>query len=185
MAKMGLGNIGLPTTIFKRKFRWRFEVTTTAFKVEPHYVKVASRPNITVEETEVHFLNGITYIPGKGKYEAINVTYHDVSVREGAGNRNLFNWLASVYQFNNKEDRFQGVNANDYAGEGKLTMYDGAGNPMEEWIFQDLWPTSINFGDLDYQSQDICEIALTLRYSGATYKSLCPAFTPVGKYGSC
>lgn len=49
--------------------------------------------------------------------------------------------------------------------------------PLEEWTLKQVWPVSINFGELDYSSSDCCEIQVTWRYKGAVYKS--PNYTPV------
>ena len=42
-------------------------------------VKVAARPSITIEETEINYLNDKTWIPKKGTWEAITVTHFDTS----------------------------------------------------------------------------------------------------------
>jgi hypothetical protein len=66
-----------------------------------------------------------------------------------------------------------------YGGEGILTMYDGCGNPLEEWRMKDCWPQAINFGDLDYSQSEECTIEVTLRYSNVKYTNLCGnGFTP-------
>jgi hypothetical protein len=47
---------------------------------------------------------------------------------------------------------------------------------METWELKDVWPTSIDFGDLDYATSDECTIQLTLRYSDVKYTNQCPGF---------
>jgi len=78
---MGIGPLGFRNLIFKRKFRFTFEVQgicgDSSRSVPPHFVKVAARPNLSIEETEINFLNAKTWIPGKAAWETINVTYID------------------------------------------------------------------------------------------------------------
>jgi len=180
MAKqMGLGALGGSNLIIKRKFRWTFEVTnvcgSAGRKVPESFVKLASRPNLTVEETEINFLHGKTWIPGKASWETITVTYIDVASNE---NQELYNWLASVYNFTDPVKLQMGSSRNNYAAVGNLTMYDGCGTALEQWTLNDLWPTAINFGELDFASSEEATIELTLRYSNVEYKSLCPSFQP-------
>lgn len=188
---MGLGRLGFNNTIFKRKFRWTFAVerycvrTGIQSNVPEHYVKLAARPNISIEETEINFLNGVTWIPGKGKWETITVTYYDVATID---NKGLFDWLASVYDFvtevgvisnqvGYKELALrQGSMPQDYSGTGILTLYDGCGGEIERWFMRQMWPTAINFGDLDYSSSEEVTIELTLRYSQVKYVPICPQF---------
>jgi hypothetical protein len=136
-------------------------------------VKVAARPNLEIEETEINFLNAKTWIPGKASWQTMSVTYLDVATADAAP---LYTWLASVYNFTNPITLSQGSRRSDYTATAILRMFDGCGQLIDTWIMKDVWPTGIDFGDVDYASSDICEIALTLRYSNVQYASSCPVF---------
>lgn len=175
---MGIGSVGLPSTIFKRKFRWTFEVLFCGSSIPADFVKIAGRPNFSVEETEINFLNSKTWIAGKASWETITVTYLDVAGDQSA---KILSWIASVYDFTGLNPSYtQGSARADYEGIGVLTMYDGCGQEIETWRLEHLWPTSVNFGDVDYSSSDISEIELTLRYSDVKYQSNC-----AGSIGPC
>lgn len=175
---MGMGKLGFSNVVFKRKFRWSLEIRDICggLVVPRDYVKLASRPNISIEETEINFLHGKTWIPGKGSWETITVTYFDVA--NTTDNFPLYTWLASVYEFTNPVLLRMGSSRRDYAGTGLLTLYDGCGQELEIWELRDMWPTAINFGELDYSSSEEVTIELTLRYSQVSYQSLCPKFVP-------
>lgn len=99
---MGLGLIGGPDIVFKRKYRWTMAITPYCgnTSIPPNFVKLASRPNLTIEETEINFLNGKMFIPGKGTWETITVTYYDVGGNNASSYQSqLYSWLASVYNF--------------------------------------------------------------------------------------
>lgn len=173
---MGLGRIGEKNIVFKRKFRWTFtvfDICPDFDTLEPSFVKLASRPNISFEETEINFLNGKTWIPGKGTWETITVTYIDAAVDDM---RPLYKWLAAVYEFNDPTRLRMGSRAS-WAATGILTMYDGCGDEIEEWQMGNMWPQAINFGDLDYAASDEVTIELTLRYSDVRYTNFCPGFS--------
>lgn len=175
---MGIGVIGQPDMVFKRKFRWTFEMfgfcNNQKNTVPEHFVKVAARPNLEVEETEINHLNARDWIPGKATWQTITVTYLDVANQEMSS---LWNWLATIYDFTNPITLWQGERR-DWNSTAVLSMYDGCGTLLETWQLKKVFPTGIDFGDLDYSSSDIAEISLTLRYSDVKYTSYCPNFQP-------
>lgn len=173
---MGMGQLGFRNLIFKRKFRWTFQVQDICGgqKVPEHYVKVAARPNLSIEETEINFLNGKKWIPGKGTWETITVTYYDVATNLNAP---LFSWLASVYNFTDSVNLQMGSAVGDYSANAMIKLFDGCGQTLEQWTLGDCWPQAINFGELDYSSSEECTIELTIRYSQVDYKPICPTFT--------
>lgn len=173
---MGINRLGDPSIIFKRKFRWTLALSPLAGSgdIDPWFVKVASRPSMTIDTTELNFLNEKMWIPGKVTYEAMNVTFLDVAPKEPAS-ANLYKWLSLVFQYN-ALTRQMGGSIQNYAAAGQLTMYDGCGKPIERWNYSDLWPASIKFGDLDYGSSDVVNVELSLRFTRFTYEPLCSPF---------
>lgn len=170
---MGIGRLGGDRVIHKRKFRWTFAVERQSGRVPASFVKMAARPNITIEETEINFLNAKTYIPGKGTWETITIQYYDVAVLNGQGNEELWSWLASVYNFIDNQSLTQSSIRRCYGGTGVCTLYDGCGGELEEWRLFDCWPTNVNFGELDYSSSEEATIEVQLRYSNVKYTNIC------------
>lgn len=179
---MGLGRIGSGKTIIKRKFRWTFQVQgictgNSRINVPPYYVKLASRPNVTFESTEINYLHGRDWLPGKATLEPLSVTYYDVATPgggEGADNSALWQWIVNVYDIGHPDTLSMGSQRSDYSGTGYLYLYDGCGNTLETWVMSGMWPESINFGDLDMASSDDVNIEMTLRYNAVTYTPQCP-----------
>jgi len=182
--KMGIGKLGGRDLVFKRKFRWTFRIDEIcgSQRVEEHFVKLAARPNLTIEEQEINFLNAKTWIPGKAAWETITVTYYDVASND---NNALWNWLASVYDYTDPVQLNMGSSRANYGAIGNLVLFDGCGTRIEKWTLGDLWPQAINFGELDYSASEEATVELTLRYSDVAYESFCPAFTPSGCCDPC
>jgi hypothetical protein len=172
--EMGIGLLGRPEVIIKRKFRWMLEITSRCGYIGPHFVKSAGRPQIDIDETELHFRNAVTWIPGKGKWQPLTVTYIDTTHVELQG---LYNWLATVYgQIGDIAGPTPGGpvflpqgEKSDWSGLAKLVLFDGCGNPLETWLLDSCFPQSIKWGDLDYSDSAECTIELTLRFSEVTY----------------
>jgi len=180
---MGLGDIGSASIVFKRKYRWTMDFTCPcSATIGNHLVKVSSRPNISIEETEINYLHGKMWIPGKGTWETISVTFYDIvdTGNSNNGTIGLYTWLATVYNFMDNIGLHQSSIKGDessgsqgYAGKAKLTMYDGCGKGLELWTLSHAWPQAINFGELDYSSSEEATVEVTLRYASAEYKNLC------------
>jgi hypothetical protein len=196
---MGLGVLSNANTIFKRKYRWTFSLETGCGKIPETIVKVANRPQIDIDETEINYLHGKMWIPGKAAWQTTSVTFYDVLVQDGSGGENdisnLYRWLSTVYAFHDSKGLHQssvkgsGMNSGGggYAGTGTLNLYDGCGSVLETWVLRHVWPTSISFGELDYASSDEATVEVTLRYSEVEYnkkKNGCQAaFAPCSCVG--
>lgn len=189
---MGFGILAGNDVVFKRKYRWMFSIETDCMgSIPAQFVKLASRPNLTIEETEINFLHGKMWIPGKGSWETITVTYYDLGGQSVAGGMTaLYSWIATVYNFTNNSN---GANitklsqsskrgtppyglpsmTGGYAATGVLDLYDGCGFSMETWTLGHMWPQAVNFGELDFSSSEEVTIELTLRYSEVQYESHC------------
>lgn len=173
--QMGIGNVGAPGVIFKRKFRWTFSIQTPVGNIGASFVKVAARPKLAIDPTEIRYLNQTTWIPGRPKWEPISVKYIDVPALELQG---LWNWIATIYNFVDPQTKYFNANPTmsekaGWYGVGTLNLYDGCGTPLETWALGSMWPDSVDFGELDYQSSDEVTIDLSLRYSEVAYFSLC------------
>lgn len=174
--QMGLGSLANSSTYFKRKYRWSFALTTPCGDVPENLVKISSRPQLNIEETQIDFLHGRMWIPGKGNWETMTVTYYDI-VSGSEDVTKLYSWLKTIYEFDNptflRQSSVRGSESTGaprgWGAKATLNLYDGVGTVVETWQLGMVWPTSVNFGDLDYSSSDLVEIELTLRYSEVTF----------------
>jgi hypothetical protein len=189
LTDMGMDVLGGNNVLFKRKYRWTLAIDTNcnAGKIPPYFVKLASRPNLTIEETEINFLNSKMYIPGKASWETITVTLYDLSGSDtSAGVTALYSWLATTFNFTQKgvpysQSSLPGQrggggtsgNGGGYSATAFLDLYDGCGNNLENWQLDRVWPQAVNFGELDYSSSEEVTIELTLRYSEVKWTGFC------------
>ena len=191
---MGIGPLG--NVAFKRKYRWLFSVENiggggqNSFGISGKYVKTANRPQLQIDDsTEINFLNGKTWLPGKATFQTSEFVYYDVAVPGDETVTNLLRWVNRAYNFITPASGVTGSTeisatqrsyatdptgaGNGYAGTGKLLLLDGCGYVLETWTLVNCWPQTINFGELSYSESGECNINLTLRYSYAKYESNC------------
>jgi hypothetical protein len=188
---MGIGLLGGAGATFKRKFRWTFALNGTRVGDIPSmFVKKTARPKVTGDETRINFLNGTTFIPNKYVPDDLNVTFYDLGYNTGVGGSdggdaakrgiaNLYGFISTLYDLANPSRMAMGGNPAGYAAQaGVLTMLDGCGNPIEIFTYNYPWPKSIDFGELDYGSNDECEINMTMRYQSFSYQAVGSCVTP-------
>lgn len=170
MARETMGfDFGLdePNTCFKRKFRWLLRIPdVSADKINTLPPLKSARPSLSFKEMEAQHTTETIYFPGKPEWKPINLTLYDIKKPEHP----IFKWIkllydprGDTYKFalsESKEESFKKHRA-------ELEIFDGCGNIIETWIYENIWPQNIEFGDLDMTSSEYLTCDLTLRYDRA------------------
>lgn len=170
--KMGMWNSDL---VFKRNFRWLFSLDNIIRVPEGSTLDAkppskAQRPNLSFKEIPLEHQSETVYMPGKSEWKPVSLTLYDTGgINIGRGNcrlsdNSIYKWIREFYW---PEQAKYGFAAQGLKKTAFLTMYDGGGNWLEQWRFENAWPQDINFGELDYQDSGISTIDLALRYDRA------------------
>jgi hypothetical protein len=138
----------------KRKFRWVFAIEG----IDAFLMKSAARPNVTISEQELQFINSRRYVAGKLSYDAISVTLYDPIAPSGA--QQVMEWVRTHTETVSGRSGY----ADFYKRDCQLKMLDPVGTVVELWDLKGCFLTSAGFGDLDYGTEDPTEIALTIRF---------------------
>jgi hypothetical protein len=182
MAAMGIGLLGAPNIIIKRQFRFTVEIQTARSGLIPiWFVKLANRPQLEIDATEINFRNAVTWIPGKARWQPLTITYIDVA---NSLTKPLYDWVATVYD-HMKIAQLPMSEKCGWAGTVLIRMWDGCGSLLETWQLGSAFPSGINFGSLDYASSEDATIELTIRYSEAQLFGACGTPTPSGSCCGC
>ena len=121
------------------------------------FVMSASRPKINIGEVEIPFLNTSTWVAGRFTWDTIDVTFKDPIGPSAA--QALMEWVRLHAESVTGRMGY----AAGYKKNVELEMLDPAGVVIEKWILEGTFLTNVNFGSLDYSSEDIAEITATLR----------------------
>ena len=129
------------------------------------WVNKAGRPNITQEAKPIPFMNTETYVVGRYKWSAINVT-----LKEPIGpsaSQAIMEW---VRLHSESVTGRQGYAAG-YKRDVILEMLDPTGVCVSKWILKNAFITSAKFDDVDYGSDDLssCDITLQMDYCILAY----------------
>ena len=138
----------------KRQFRWVLAIEG----IDAFIIKTASRPNVSIEEVEIPYLNHKRYIAGKASFETLSVTLHDPIAPSGA--QQVMEWIRTHFESVSGRAGY----ADFYKRDIQLKMLDPIGTVVELWDIKGGFLTAADFGSLDYGASDPSEISLTIRF---------------------
>lgn len=159
----------------KRSYRWIVNIGGI-----PQWIaKKVQKPNYNITETEHTYINHKFYYPGKVEWQPITLTLVDPIDPDAS--RTLQDILAaSGYHFPENPNDVTTISksgAVSSLGRVVISQLGAEGDDVvEEWLLTNAWIQSVNFGELDYESDDMTEIEITLRYD---YAQLIRSGTPV------
>lgn len=205
---MGM-NFGLQksTQCWKRKFRWLFTIEGSVSKVSSVSAPVlpprkSARPNLQFKEFDVQHLTETIYFPSKPDWKPIPLSLYDLKCNDNP----VFEWVRSAYDVDAgrwypsleigripawagplpvqppQNDRYL-LRGDSLKRTGFLTLFDGCGEALEEWVFENIWPQQINWGELEMSNSEIVTVDMTLRYDRAYEQQ--PTRTNVKSDQSC
>ena len=152
-----------PTTCYKQKFRWLLKIENiSASGTNCLPPSKASRPGLSFKTMEIQHLNEIIYRPTKPDWKPITLTLFDLKKNKHP----VFEWLKKQYDPQN-DATWKDPSTAFVIPRVTLEMLDGCGSVVEEWILENVWPESIEFGDLDMGTSEYCTCDLSLRYDRA------------------
>lgn len=155
----------------KLKFRFRgtfdnFGVSNPKTELTKQIVTFA-RPQVTFDPIEIPIYNSKIYIAGRPTWAAVNVVLRD----DAAGNvsRLVGEQLQKQFDF---MEQASAASGSDYKFVTTLEMLDGANGTieptvLETWQLYGCFLTDVNYGDVDYGSNDPVTITMSVRYDNA------------------
>lgn len=118
-------------------------------------------PTEMVEEIELNFLHERRYVAGRAAFESIPLVVKDM-VDRGVATA-CKTWFRQVH---NSDTGKVGL-AKDYKKAADLILFAPDGTLERTWRLHGCWPTAINYGELDMNSNEIVRIQMNLRFDRA------------------
>lgn len=152
-----------------------------AFTVENYLIKKVKRPGFEVSESEHKFLNHSFFYPGKLKWKEVTFTVVDI-ISPNTSKR--FLELLQNCGYRAPQGPTEPGNANSQTisklrsveaiGRPIIRQIDADGRTVNEWFLKGAWIKDVEFGELDYDAEDLMSIDVTLRYDYAFLRTLQP-----------
>ena len=116
------------------------------------------------KEVEIPFMNTSTYVVGRYNWETIQITLRDPI--GPSASQAVMEWI----RLHSESVTGRQGYAAGYKRDVELEMLDPTGVVVQKWILKNTMCTVANFGELDYNSDDLSTIQITLRFD---YAILC------------
>lgn len=138
----------------KRQHRWVFALEG----IDSYLVSKASRPTFTGGEITIPWINSTRYLAKKFTFGTISVSLHDPIAPSGA--QQVMEWLRTHQEMVSGRAGY----ADFYKRDCQLKMLDPVGTVVELWDFKGAFITTANYNSVDYGSDEVMKIELTLRF---------------------
>lgn len=155
----------------KLKFRFRvlfenFGVSNPKTELTKQVIN-AARPQVTMEPIEVPIYNSRIYLAGRPVWSTSSIVLRD----DAGGNvsRLIGEQLQKQYDFLEQASASSAV---DYKFQTVLEMLDGANGAteptvLEAWRLEGCFLNEVNYNDVDYGSNEVVTINMSIRYDNA------------------
>ncbi len=176
----------------KRKFRWLFSIQPyVGAEVSMLPPSKSARPNVSFKEYQAEHMHETIYFPGKVEWQNVELSLYDIKCTDSP----IYDWMKLIYDpdpaANNNKGFYGPSLAVDpggiqYKTTAAVTLYNGCGVALEQWIYQNAFPAKIDWGDLDMTSNELTTVDLTLRFDRAYRIPLNPfgqGFNLIGNFG--
>ena len=140
----------------KRQNRFILRFPST-LGINEWFVESTSRPKLTIGATEIQFLNTSTWVAGRFNWGEISVKFRDPI--GPSASQALMEWVRLCAETVTGRMGY----AAGYKKNVDLELLDPTGVVVEKWILEGAWLSSVDFGSLAYNSENIAEINATLR----------------------
>lgn len=151
----------------KRAYRWILLLGG----IPQWMCKKVSKPSFAVSETEHTYLNHKFYYPGRVEWNTVTVTLADpvapdaaktmVDIIKNAG------YSLPLDQGKAEASTISKKNAVEALGTVRIHQLGADGEVIEEWELVNAWVKDVKLGELDYESDDMVDVELELRYDYA------------------
>ena len=156
------------------KLKYRFRLSFVNFGVSTNnvieltkQVQDAKRPSVKFNPVTVDIYNSKVYFQGKPEWDETSVTLRD----DSAGNisKMVGEQIQKQFDFQEQASAASGI---DYKFQLQIDILDGGNgaatpNALESWVLYGCFLDQVDYGDMNYNSQDPMTIALTVRFDNA------------------
>ena len=167
------GGIGEP----KRKFRFRVQITGLSGTSQVWWAKTVSKPSFQIAAAEHKYLNHTFYYPGSVTWQDVTLTLVDPGDTVAGDQASaLSNFLeAGGYVIPaTAANRWHTITKSKMVGAMGAVICEqinSQGVAVEKWTLHNAWMTDVKFGDLEYGSDELTELSVTLKYDWASLEA--------------
>ena len=129
--------------------------------IPAYLIKTAARPQLQLNSVALDHINVKRYVKGKAEWQPITVTLYDPIVPSGA--QSVMEWVRLHHESVTGRDGYSDF----YKKDITFNVLGPVGDKVEQWRLKGAFITSADFSDMDYASNDVSQVSLTLQYDYA------------------
>ena len=146
-----------------RRYRFTFSFDDGSKKGSKsawYWAKSVAKPSYEVSANEYQLINHKFKYPGLLTWQDINITIVDVGSKASE-------LMGSLEGLGYKSPTQSSKGFEKKKASCSIVQFDASGKEIEKWTLNNAFIKSIKFGDLDYSSDELVEIQLTVMYDWA------------------
>ena len=155
------------------KLKYRFRVTFVGFGVSTPTTELTKqvadikRPSVKFNPITIDVYNSKVYLQGKPEWDETTVNLRDDAT--GAVSKLVGEQIQKQFDFMEQSSAPSGIN---YKFQMLYEVLDGGNgatniNVLEAWELDGCFLSSVDYGEMNYNSNDPVQIALSIRYDNA------------------
>ena len=152
-------------TFWKNAYSWepkyQHKFLMSIGGVSAFLIKASAKPSMTNGEVVLDHINVKRKLKGKSSWNSIAITMYDAIIPSAA--QEVMTWVRAHHESATGRDGY----STSYKKDIKLQQLNGGGEVVEEWQIKGCYLQDINFGTLDWSSEDVVTIEATLNYDWA------------------
>ena len=117
-----------------------------------------NRLSVTIGDKKIDYINSYRRVAGKLEFGDLSIKLHDPIAPSGA--QQMMEWIRTHYESVSGRAGY----ADFYKRDIQLKMLDPIGTVVELWDIKGAFLTSVNFNSLDYGTDDIMMIDVTIKF---------------------
>lgn len=126
------------------------------------------RPKLTFEEITLDRYNSRAWIAGKHSWDPVTFTFEaDISGRVSSVLQEQLEKQQALISPNAGRVMNSALSGQQYKFSMIVSMLDGDITPLEQWAYEGVWISNIEYGDLDYAASEAVKLPVTFRFDHA------------------
>ena len=150
----------------KRAYRW----IALFNQVDPYAIKSVSKPSFSISETSHRFLNHTYFYPGRVEWNTVDIVIVDPLKPDGTKTIMHMVEAAGYNPDITPATPLKTISKSKAVSTLRnlqIHQLDAEGSKIEVWDLKHAWIKDVKFGDLSYDSDDLMNISLTIRFDWA------------------
>lgn len=159
----------------KRSFRFFATFSGDNNAIESYAIKTVKKPSFQISEQQHQYVAHTFYYPGRITWQPVDITFVDPVRMDNTSVITNMLYQAGYRKPGNEiiaRKSFSKAKFNQALGEIRISQIDAEGAMIDEWSLVNCFFTNVDYGQLDYNSEELVVLSTTIRYDYASFNNM-------------